>query len=822
MKKIIVAVILSLVLVASLAVCAVFMIDIKTPIERSFDAVVPEMELFEGFMSRGGTVSIDAEIGSDIIKDIKQPIKANAEFGVSSDGINIYGSAKSGDSFIDMGCYVTDEFESVYSESFYGKDHKVKYDGLKEQLEGSIFAPNSGSEYALSQGEYELYLKMVEEKAKETEGSYIEGLKNIFDTVMDSIECVEETENITVDGEEIEATKFSYKIDKQTLVVLADAMQKEYNENSDFRAFADSVYADYASESSSSATSDKTDFELFIDSVRKTGTEREASGEFKYYVSGKYCVALYFDCEIEQEYNTKLKFDIDLEFTTDPKKDPKMHLDMVVEKHVSRLIDITLDYEREEIKGGERTKLDCEFYVDPMGTAMKYKGKISLENKVEKGEFETEADLDLTMGTSFSSAGKYVDMKLECELDGTVDISSKSMIITIDHVEIDNSVGEDIKLTDSSLSLKIKVGGKPEYLPSGESVELLNLSAEEYKSFVEAETEKQKASLDAFEEATGIDLFAYAPQLTERGSLDIDDSAKSVSLDASAERFVVAKDKKLEIYNAHTLELEKSVTTEKTISDIAADGGKLYVAYSNNGTNVIDVYDIRTAEKIAEYTLKQTVGKDSHVSVIEAIGDKLLCSIDNRVNIDDIVLVDMTTGSEIFYNESMMNPTVAVNKEAGIFECHDTGRRPNATMIFINSQSGEIVYRNDKIITDASPTAYFDGEYFYVNNAYYRMDGSTTTLAKAGIPNREGFSKRALLYKTEDIILSIEYDPVHSASVVAIYCGEDCVTMIEPTVVSVMQVNDNTFLLIHAVNNETYVTTCSIRPGYGLNSELGS
>ncbi|MCH5349940.1 MAG: hypothetical protein J1E40_11500 [Oscillospiraceae bacterium] len=108
--------------------------------------------------------------------------------------------------------------------------YDINYDTLKEKLASSIFAPDSGSMYALDDSDYETFLELAVQidsviRGEEKSGpEYEEIIKAYFD---EHPPVTEENTDVTINGETVQGNVFRYDIPKEDIYDLVSQIVDE-------------------------------------------------------------------------------------------------------------------------------------------------------------------------------------------------------------------------------------------------------------------------------------------------------------------------------------------------------------------------------------------------------------------------------------------------------------------------------------------------------------------------------------------------------------------------------------------------------------------
>lgn len=124
--------------------------------------------------------------------------------------------------------------------------YDVTFEGLTEKLAASIFAPDSGTEYAMEQEEYDLIMQYINEMSAAMEGDGSESADKLLAVIDDFKEAhppvTEEKADADIDGETVSANIVIYSYSKEDIASLTeqfvDLYLNEYADEKDFEYYS--------------------------------------------------------------------------------------------------------------------------------------------------------------------------------------------------------------------------------------------------------------------------------------------------------------------------------------------------------------------------------------------------------------------------------------------------------------------------------------------------------------------------------------------------------------------------------------------------------
>lgn len=352
--------------------------------------------------------------------------------------------------------------------------YDIVYDTLADKLKSSIFAPGSGSQYELSESDYETFLQYANAIAEGTHS----GASPYEDTVKAFFEehppVTEEKSEVSINGETVEANVFRYDIPKDQLYELAEKLAGEYLEREKNSIAATGATPEETKEELMSKLDDLEDYSLgLVYYVNSASNElmqidmalhaAEKQPEKSYESDNDYLDAYY-----DILYDRKGEYDLTVSavFGADPANAEKQSL----------VIEIKTDYYK-----------DSDYYSDSIVTISA--DTTYSENKTETViEFAEDGKTQETINIVSEKNGENYTVTLDipeenitAKMEGTIVTDSNSFKMTIDRVSLVEGSAEVSYLPKAVIT--VKKGG--EVLALDSEKEFLDITEEELDSLIE-------------------------------------------------------------------------------------------------------------------------------------------------------------------------------------------------------------------------------------------------------------------------------------------------------------------------------------------------
>lgn len=329
--------------------------------------------------------------------------------------------------------------------------YDITYEGMAEKLAASIFAPQSGSMYAMSQSDYDEIMAYIDQMAKAVSGGtaddeYSKIFTDYFDTHKPQI--VEKAE-ADIDGETVSSNVITYNIPTADVKALANSVFE--------LIMADGALKEQLPEYYDEETM-RSDFDEFMDMLE------ECSITAEYCINAKTNVLMKSDLSVNiKVYGQTVKVYVKSLLGADPANTS------------CQTFDAGADI------GGETVSFNMVKQRDDNGwTLYAYTDFMGEKTNLFAMTFKQE-DKNYTL--DFKSHGDVVvGDSLVFRIEGTVDTGKTSIDMTVDKVTFAGN-GETVTI-EPKASVTVKTGGEI-YVPDAEK-ELFDLTEEELDALSES------------------------------------------------------------------------------------------------------------------------------------------------------------------------------------------------------------------------------------------------------------------------------------------------------------------------------------------------
>lgn len=253
-------------------------------LENSIDAIYQESPLYTFLNqcenSEKFTGKIEVEVGKDIT-GFKDDIKLSSDIFMTDD--NLKASVKLGSSTeeildIAMFAHIGENFEGAFKSNLFGDTaYGIKLDeNVVDSLKKSIFAPDSGSEYAMDEDSFNQIVENFEEVGNMTfdNGQLDKDLEELKDALKGVLKKHKETtkEKVELNGKTVTLQKNRYTLDEKTIdelsKVLIDFIKSHKGIANSLFSMTDETAEDLIAEIESAAedfqAEDKTYLDLYV------------------------------------------------------------------------------------------------------------------------------------------------------------------------------------------------------------------------------------------------------------------------------------------------------------------------------------------------------------------------------------------------------------------------------------------------------------------------------------------------------------------------------------------------------------------------------
>ena len=212
----------------------------QDPWEKTMEAVFPTFSILESMTTGGGRVSVDATIASDLSDRVdKEPVQLHAEAALGQGGLQVSGSLGSRQHAVDLGVVVDKKGAQIYSDRLLDGGYSVAFKGLLEAIDQSIFAPDSGTDYALPKEIYdwiEEYVNKFDDPDEDVlEFEEIEKvLERMIKEIRKTAEVTQEDMTLSLIDADTKAQVTILTLDSEAIVIARDILVEAWDNNTDF------------------------------------------------------------------------------------------------------------------------------------------------------------------------------------------------------------------------------------------------------------------------------------------------------------------------------------------------------------------------------------------------------------------------------------------------------------------------------------------------------------------------------------------------------------------------------------------------------------
>lgn len=345
---------------------------------------------------------------------------------------------------------IGEDKEGVY---LYGKDKSgddislfVPRDNLKENIDSSVFSPDSESRFAMSQEVYDAVLKVLEQGEDSIDRELLEFLSDIDERISPLFE--EKVEKRSIEGTRHYETITSGRLDSENLALIFDIVKEELKEREDILEKL-------------SLTIEQIDSS--VDSLKEI--LKGLSLEYSYTVSKNRLINLHIFVTNEDKTET---LDINLDVVYEAKR-CAFTLTVIGDSYVynSRTTDkLTVNYEK--LQNGKSTDIKLEVVVEEATKPVnKMKAIFTHDKKTD----------DYRFAFSTYEEKKY---KEKFSLEGKLEIYNfgKGFSFTLDKFTMEEKEYSDL------LSFEIKKSGKSRWMKLDSADNLFKMSEEEIDQLI--------------------------------------------------------------------------------------------------------------------------------------------------------------------------------------------------------------------------------------------------------------------------------------------------------------------------------------------------
>lgn len=707
----------------------------KQPWEKTLEAVFPSISILNDMETQGGRVAVDVAVGSDWSDRVKNtPLQLHAEAALGRGGVGFSGSFGSKHHAIDLGMIVDANGAQIYSDRLLDGGYSFAFEGLMDAIDASIFAPDSGTDYALTEEIYDALEEFIDslddpEKDVMTFDATLAVLERMAKEVMKTAEVTHQNMTLALIDADAKSKVSIITVNASALVAIRDILLDEWKNNPEFYKEIYDAFEAYLQNVITDEGGQELDVDAFMDEVYEQlkasldeYVEMAEQNDFRlqitYGTHAGYLVYLSVDVRMELETGTKGKKEttgatLNWTFTSRPDKDASY--DIVLVTYV----------------GSERDK------------------PLIITYRQEKERFTFTVDTEVS---DITVKGKYAS-------------EAKKYALTIENISW-TSYGETVfEMTYSSISFTVERGNQRIRRKSTDR-ELFSMTVED----MDALGEKLEQEIDEFKDDVnaelGFDLIYDVVKQNTKGVISVAGykAIYDYAYDPQSGHVFIATYEDSQFYiEMHDLKTQKRLRRIRVNDQVTLDADNGYFAYALLGDMdfTITVLNADTFQLIHEVHLKgmpsitdnHLYGRDLYVD-----GDTLIClaGIWNcQMIFVDIPTQDLISMSPVYYDAS-----IALDRDNHLVGIKDKGGEQCRFAVY-DSLSGEHRYDGKKTTTYDAEDLRFDGSSFACFGYHFMPDGqyynTHSMILDRKLEDREA-TFGALVYKDDDILVTLESD----------------------------------------------------------------
>lgn len=205
---------------------------VVTALSKTFESSKENMFGLMNKVAEGGSVEVNADLSKwEMLNHVNAQVQFNSYFNLSkmqqAESIKLVSNGKS----IEAAFYREKMATALQCDALLGSNiYGIDVEAMKANLPGSIFAPNSGSEYAMPQEIYDLLMNQfgaganLEPLVQDTL-AVLKPYINVITTTFDENAKIEEsTATVTVGSKEVQTNQISITVDGSTMSKVVEAV----------------------------------------------------------------------------------------------------------------------------------------------------------------------------------------------------------------------------------------------------------------------------------------------------------------------------------------------------------------------------------------------------------------------------------------------------------------------------------------------------------------------------------------------------------------------------------------------------------------------
>lgn len=779
----------------------------KSPFEKTVKAVFPSTELFGELIAEGGKLTVEGELANDLLdRNLKESVCFSAESVFSLDSTLFKLTAGAKDDRIDLSVLADKEGVQVFSDRLLrGDGYGISFDGLMEAIDASPFAPDSGTNYALSREMYDAikeYAELLEEEPQTFEQTALV-LAKASDAMLKKAQIYKKRETVSLVDGDTKAKVYSYTFGAESFDAFIDVLSDEWENNEAFRKEIES--ADIDGQIIPFIEKTLKELKMREDSIpREESPFKDLEVTCKYAVKGGYLV--YADCLItDSSYKKENSVFAAIKFTDNPKKDPSYDIAFSVTQGEITHPRYAFTYR----KSDDGKKEEWSYYDTLSGPEYTATAEYG-----EDGAFaltvKHEIDVDVTDRCELFTLWQF-------DLNGTLHKDDDTFDLSVDEMKYTDQDGNtQFHMSDSSFAICLE-SGKPSIERRKNEINLLGMSVAELNELGTAVEEALIGALDSIGNKLGTELVHDTYMPNALAQVKVESHLCDYAYDRTNGHLFFAYDcgtsGEIWMYEAQTMELLDKLILDDPVLAIDADNGYLVFVYGITGQQSAYVHSSQTLEHI---TTVDYAKNNAHHSEwdrpgdVAVDGDKLIyISGDQHVF---VYFTDLKTGETTRSVSTAYQPKLTLDRNRHVVALLENSSSA-CDLLFFSTVSGELIERVDRFGFNAQyldGPAHYDGKYFWAtSNEWYNTDGAFGTLENALGFDTQG-TLAQIVYRDENLVVTLEIDETGSACT-AFYRPDGTFCDSVPELYTWMQPTDgNRYLAAYQDGNKTVFAYCEL------------
>lgn len=517
------------------------------PVERTLQAVFPQGKMIETLANVGGDITVEGSLGQSVLPTM--PDETPLDF-VAQVQYNVYGEFYAyadvwrgeEDIFNGYALLCMDGLE-VASDSLLGGTYTFAFDGLAERLENSVYAPDSGTEYAMNEEVFAALMDMVrgydpQAAAPELDEDavYVSDIETILLNTLDAIlaenadkrTVTEVRREVALLDRTVKAKVVTYTFDETYVDGLIDSFCRRWQEDERLVTVVKAALRSSLRETSGDMTD--AELELYVNETYEALTEtlleelaalRSAVRETPFTATvevaykSNYLVSLTATVsETGSAVTDGIPADgmtLSLLFTSNPKKDPSFDLCLSTYEAGKETDRFSAVRTTESGFSLETDTLEIRLLTfTGSGTVPAVEEKrFSLDTMMSTGGIFTLYVETTESNSTLESVESARQVTFSLQAEGYCSLSKNSLLLSIDYLKItDGKDAEPTVYGDSWLTLSVTAGEPTLPSLSSNGDDLLGLGADEVRARMEELEARVKQLEEALERVFGSGLAA--------------------------------------------------------------------------------------------------------------------------------------------------------------------------------------------------------------------------------------------------------------------------------------------------------------------------